>query len=174
MQCLHCATNVCLECAQKHAELIANENHTITDLINEKLDVLDRIAENTRRKIRIEREKMIQGIDIEYDRSLMAFSELIENEKQQLRDKNKQLTELSFNELPTFVKNLKTELQSLIDDNNGFFTINTTMPRIEIQRASQPISIKYSPPEKKESISISRKSESDDCDDLFYGDSLWD
>lgn len=176
MQCLHCGVNVCLECAQKHAELVANENHTITDLMNEKLDVLDRIAERTREKIRIEREKIVQGIDSEYERSLAALNELVEKEKKQLRDKNKQLTEMSFNEIPTFVQNLKTDLQSMTDDNEQFFSINTTMPRIEIQRTPKPIS--YSFPENQQSTAAAAAAQSkavtsyDDSsdDNYYYGD----
>ncbi len=82
VQCLHCSQNVCLECAQKHVNLVAQESDGAMQLVNEKLDVLDRIAANTRQKIMAERDKIVQKVDAERDRSFTLLAQMIDEEKQ--------------------------------------------------------------------------------------------
>jgi hypothetical protein len=71
-----------LECAQKHVNLVAQESDGAMQLVNEKLDVLDRIAANTRQKIMAERDKIVQKVDAERDRSFTLLAQMIDEEKQ--------------------------------------------------------------------------------------------
>ncbi|UJR07746.1 hypothetical protein I4U23_012030 [Adineta vaga] len=106
VQCLHCSQFICLECAQKHVDLVAAESDGAMHLLNEKLDVLDRIAANTRQKIVAERDKIVQNADAERDRSFTLLAQMIATEKEILRDKSKRLSELPLNEIPMFIRNL--------------------------------------------------------------------
>ncbi|CAF3828360.1 unnamed protein product, partial [Rotaria sp. Silwood1] len=76
VQCLHCSQHVCLECAQKHVNLVAEESDGAVHLLNEKLDVLDRIANNTRQKIAAERDKIVQAADAERDRAFTLLAQM--------------------------------------------------------------------------------------------------
>lgn len=106
-------------------------------LLNEKLDILDRIATNTRQKIVTERDKLVQKADAERDRSFALLTQMIEEEKQQLRNKNKQLNDLPLNELQMFIQKLKSDVQHLTDKNSGLFNVSSTPPQIILQRENQ-------------------------------------
>ncbi len=137
VQCLHCSQHVCLECAQKHVNLVAQESDGAMQLLNEKLDVLDRIAIDTRQKIAAERDKIVQKVDAERDRSFTLLAQMIEEEKQQLRNKNKQLAELPLNEIPIFIQKLKSDVQHLTVKNDGLFNVNSTVPKITLRRQNE-------------------------------------
>jgi hypothetical protein len=106
-------------------------------LLNEKLDVLDRIAVNTRQKISAARDKIVQSADAERDRSFILLAQMIEEEKQQVRNKNKQLNELPLNEISTFIRKLKSDVQHLTDKNDRLFNINIMAPQIILQRQDE-------------------------------------
>jgi hypothetical protein len=137
VQCLHCSEHVCLECAQKHVNLVAQESDGAMHLLNEKLDVLDRIATNTRQKIVAERDKIVKQADVERDRSFALLAQMIEEEKQQIRNKNKELNELPLNEIPIFIQQLKSDVQHLIDKNDSFFVVNSSAPQITLNRQNE-------------------------------------
>ncbi len=137
VQCLHCSEHVCLECAQKHVNLVAQESDGAVHLLNEKLDVLDRIAVNTRQKIVAERDKIVKQADVERDRSFALLAQMIEEEKQQIRNKNKELNELPLNEIPIFIQQLKSDVQHLIDKNDSFFVVNSSVPQITLSRQNE-------------------------------------
>jgi len=126
-----------LECAQKHVNLVAEESDGAMQLLNEKLDVLDRIAINTRQRIAAERDKILQKADAERDRSFTLLTQMIEEEKQQLRNKNKQLNELPLNEISMFILKLKSDVQHLTDKNDKLFNINVKLPQIILGRQSE-------------------------------------
>lgn len=137
VQCLHCSEQVCLECAQKHVNLVGEESDAVTHLLNEKLDVLDRIAVNTRQKISAEHNKIVERANAERDQSFVLLAQMIEEEKQQLWNKNTQLNELPLNEIPTFIQRLKSDLRYLTDKNNRLFNVSNTAPKIVLQRHNQ-------------------------------------
>jgi hypothetical protein len=126
-----------LECAQKHVNLVAQESDGAVHLLNEKLDVLDRIAVNTRQKIVAERDKIVKQADVERDRSFALLAQMIEEEKQQIRNKNKELNELPLNEIPIFIQQLKSDVQHLIDKNDSFFVVNSSVPQITLSRQNE-------------------------------------
>jgi hypothetical protein len=134
VQCLHCSQHVCMECAQKHINLVAQESDGAVHLLNEKLDALDRIATTTRQKISAERDKIVQKADAERDRSFTLLAQMVEEEKQQLRNKNKQLNELPLNEIQIFIRKLKSDVQYLTENNDKLFNINSTAPQIILRR----------------------------------------
>ncbi|CAF3090262.1 unnamed protein product [Rotaria socialis] len=142
VQCLHCSQHVCLECAQKHVNLVAGDTEGAIHLLNEKIDVLDRIAANTRQNIVTTRDKIVKKADAERDQAFALLAQMIEQEKQQLRNKNKQLNELPLNEIPMFIRRLPSELQYLNEKDNSLFNIITTEPRIQLQRKRQQLFIK--------------------------------
>ncbi len=144
VQCLHCSEHVCLECAQQHINLAAQESDGAMQLLNEKLDVLDRIAINTRQKIVAERDKIVQQADAERDRSFTLLAQMIEEEKQQIRNKNKELIELPLNEVPIFIRQLKSDVQHLIDKNDSFFVVNSSVPQITLRRQNEQRNTKIS------------------------------
>jgi hypothetical protein len=131
-----------LECAQQHVNLVAQESDGVVHILNEKLDVLDRIATNTRQKIVTERDKIVKQVDAERDRSFALLAEMIEEEKQQIRDKNKELNELPLNEVPEFIRQLKTDVQPLLDNNDSFFVVNSSAPQITLRRQNEQRNIK--------------------------------
>jgi len=94
--------------------------------------VLDRIAINTRQRIIAERDKIVQKADAERDRSFKLLAEMVEKEKQKLRDKNKELSELPLNERPTFIQSIKSDVQHLTDKDNTLFNISSKMPQIAL------------------------------------------
>jgi len=109
-----------------------NESESIVHLLNEKLDVLDRIAINTRQRIIAERDKIVQKADAERDRSFKLLAEMVEKEKQKLRDKNKELSELPLNEIPRFIQCIKSDVQHLTDKNETLFNVSSKMPQIAL------------------------------------------
>jgi hypothetical protein len=117
--------------------LVAQESDGAMQLLNEKLDVLDRIAIDTRQKIAAERDKIVQKVDAERDRSFTLLAQMIEEEKQQLRNKNKQLAELPLNEIPIFIQKLKSDVQHLTVKNDGLFNVNSTVPKITLRRQNE-------------------------------------
>jgi hypothetical protein len=133
-----------LECAQQHINLAAQESDGAMQLLNEKLDVLDRIAINTRQKIVAERDKIVQQADAERDRSFTLLAQMIEEEKQQIRNKNKELIELPLNEVPIFIRQLKSDVQHLIDKNDSFFVVNSSVPQITLRRQNEQRNTKIS------------------------------
>ena len=159
VQCLHCSQYVCLECAQKHANSVAAESEDAVHLLNEKIDVLDRISTITRQKIAAERDKILRKADAERDRSFTLLAEMIEQEKQQLRNKNEQLKKLPLNEVPTFIRNLKSDLQYLTDKNDTLFNVNSKGPQITLQRQNERLHMKNR--SKFEEWSINEESLSD-------------
>ena len=145
VQCLHCSQPVCVECAQKHVNSATDESETIVHLLNEKLDVLDRIAINTRQRIIAERDKIVQKADAERDRSFKLLAEMVEKEKQKLRDKNKELSELPLNERPTFIQSIKSDVQHLTDKDNTLFNISSKMPQIALTETASNSRNKFVP-----------------------------
>ncbi|CAM4803442.1 unnamed protein product [Rotaria magnacalcarata] len=141
VQCLHCSQHVCLECAQKHVNLVAGDTEGAIHLLNEKIDVLDRIAANTRQNIVTARDNIVKKADAERDQAFALLTQMIEQEKQQLRNKNKQLNELPLNEIAMFIRRLPSDLQYLNEKDNSLFNIITTEPRIQLQRQRQQLFI---------------------------------
>ena len=122
-----------------------NESESIVHLLNEKLDVLDRIAINTRQRIIAERDKIVQKADAERDRSFKLLAEMVEKEKQKLRDKNKELSELPLNERPTFIQSIKSDVQHLTDKDNTLFNISSKMPQIALTETASNSRNKFVP-----------------------------
>ena len=94
--------------------------------------MLDRIAINTRQRIIAERDKIVQKADAERDRSFKLLAEMVEKEKQKLRDKNKELSELPLNEIPRFIQCIKSDVQHLTDKNETLFNVSSKMPQIAL------------------------------------------
>lgn len=134
VQCLHCFQQVCLECAQKHVNLVAQENDGAVHFLNEKLNVLDRIATVTRQRIEAEHNEIVQEADAERDRAFTLLAQMIEVEKQQVSNKKQQLNELPLNEILKFIQKVKSDVQYLTDQNDNLFSINSTTPQIVLRR----------------------------------------
>ena len=143
VQCLHCAEHVCLECAQQHVNSVAQESDGALHLLNEKLDNLDRIAVNTRQRIVAERDKIVQQADAERDRSFTSLAQMIEEEKQKIRNKSKEINELPLNEIPLFIRQLQSEIH-LTGKDDSLFGVNSSMPQIFVQRRNEQINTKIS------------------------------
>lgn len=137
VQCLHCSQYVCLECAQKHVNLMAGETDGAVHLLNEKLDILDRIAANTRSKIVAERDKIVQNADAERDRAFTLLSQMIDQEKQHLRNKNIELNQLPLNETQQFIRKLRSDVEHLTDTDNKLFHVSSKPPQIILRRQNQ-------------------------------------
>ncbi|CAF1083730.1 unnamed protein product [Adineta ricciae] len=142
VQCLHCSQFVCLECAQKHVNLVALESEDAMHFLNEKLDILDQIAAIARQKIVQERDMIVRYADEERDRSFMQLARMIDVEKQKVRYKSQELNGLPLNAIPAYIRELKAELQYLTIENNDLINVSSTAPRILLQqRGSQRKSI---------------------------------
>lgn len=161
VQCLHCAEHVCLECAQQHVNSVAQESDGAMHLLNEKLDRLDRIAANTRQRIVAERDKIVQQADAERDRSFTSLAQMIEEEKQKIRNKSKELHELPLNEIPLVIRQLQSELH-LTDKDDSLFNVNSSMPQIFVQRRNEETNTKL------QMGKSALRSKYDDEDDEYY------
>ena len=81
-----------------------------------------------------ELDKIVRSADAERDRSLTMLAQLIESEKQQLRNINNQLNQLPLNEIPKFIRQVKSDLQYLNENNDTFFNVTSKAPQITIQQ----------------------------------------
>lgn len=167
VQCYHCYEPVCMECAQIHVNLVTQESDSVVHLLNEKIDALDSIAIHTGQRIVAERDKIVKRADAERDQALELLAEMIEEEKQQIRNKSKELNDLPLNEIPPFISQIQSEPR-LTDEDDTLFNVSSSMPQITIQRrkeqvvketsASKPLSrLKYDETEDKNSTALTKK-----------------
>ena len=144
VQCLHCSQSVCLICAGQHVNLVAQETDSVGYFLNEKLNALNCIAAHTKQRIIIEHDKIVQQAEVERDRAVALLTQMIDDEKEKLHNKNKELKTLPWNEIPGFTHQLQSELEYLTDENENFFEVKSSISHITLQRRNEPINTRQS------------------------------
>lgn len=133
MQCLHCSKEVCLICAQNHVTLVAEQINNAQKTIDEKINILERLAVAAKERVNVERDRIIQQADIQRDQGFTQIDQLFEQHKKYLQDESIQLSQLSMDEVSLSIQRITSEIEHLTEDNDQLFDVKCTPPKIEIQ-----------------------------------------
>jgi hypothetical protein len=134
MQCLHCSKYVCMDCAQKHVALAAEQVDVAQHVFNDKMSIIDHLSAAAKKRVDADRNKIIEQADTERDQAYAQIDRFAEQQKKQIRDKSTQLSELSLDEIPSFIQCMTSEMEYLNEANNKLFHINSTWPKIQVQQ----------------------------------------
>jgi hypothetical protein len=134
MQCLHCSKHVCMECAQKHVALATEQVDVAQHVLNDKMSIIDHLSAAAKERVDADRNKIIEQADTERDQAYAQIDQFAQQQKKQIKDKNTQLSELSLDEIPSFIQSMTSEMEYLNEANNKLFHINSTWPKIQVQQ----------------------------------------
>ena len=132
VQCFHCSKPVCIECAQNHATQTQQQIDGVQDLVNQKLEVLDRIAKARQQNILAEYNKVLQQAGVARDRAITQLNQLIDQEKQEVRKMNQKFQELRPDQVPAQIQKVTTNVKHLTDNNTVLFCVSSSPPDINV------------------------------------------
>lgn len=134
MQCLHCSNLVCMDCAQKHVDLANQTLMEVQHVLNDKINVIDRLAVAAKERVNADRNKIVELADVERDRALIQIDQLAEQQKTQIRDKCAELHETSLDQIPSVSQSTINAMKHLDESNAQLFQITSTWPKIVVQQ----------------------------------------
>ncbi len=134
MQCLHCSKHVCMECAQKHVALATEQIEIAQHVLNDKMSIIDRLSAAAKERVNADRNKIIKQADIERDQAFAQIDQLAAEQKNQIRNKSTHLSELSLDEIPSFIQHMTSEMDHINEANNHLFRVNTVLPKIQVRQ----------------------------------------
>jgi hypothetical protein len=135
MQCLHCSKYVCMECAQKHVARANEQANVVLDILNNKLNILDRLSAEAKERVTTERNRIIHRAETEQKQASTQIDKLLEQYKTQVREKNTQLSQQSLDKIPTFIEQMTRDLDYILETNQQLFSPVTIMSKIHVQHS---------------------------------------
>ncbi len=134
MQCLHCSKYVCMECGQKHVALANEQVEVAQHVLNDKMSIIDRLSAAAKERVNADRNRLMKQVDTEREQAFVQIDQIAELQKKQIRDKHAQLSELPLDEIPSFIQHMTNEMEYVNETNNQLFSINSTLPKIQVQQ----------------------------------------
>lgn len=136
VQCLHCSSMTCLDCAHQHVRMAAAEEQVnrAHQLLDERIGTLDQIAAEVRMRIDKEHDKLVQLIGSARDQCHRELAQAIERDKRELRDSGKTLGGMPAAEVADFIEYTAAKTEHWSPQNtSALFTVMSNTPRIRLR-----------------------------------------